>query len=87
MMVKTGIWDCGDSAHERALVKTWLYPPVAVPGTAFSDVSRWSCCLPAYPVRCPLGPARLVSMARSDLDIACRIRGDLEHGVPAVDLL
>lgn len=83
-MAKTGIWDCGDSAHERVLAKLWLHPPVAVPETVFSDVSRWPCCLPACQVRCPLGLARLLSMARSDLDIACRSRADPEHGVRAV---
>ena len=87
MMAKTGIWDYGNSVHGKALVKVWLPRPVAVPETAFSDVSRWSCCLPAYQVRCPLGLARLVLMVRSDLDIACRSRAGPEHGVPGVDLL
>ena len=86
-MAKTGIWDCGDSVHETASVKLWLHPAVAAPETAFSGVSRWPCCLPAYQERCPLGLARPVSMVRSDLDIACRSRADPEHGVPVADLL
>ena len=68
-------------------MKLWLHPPAAVPETLFSDVSRWSCCLLASRVRCPLDLARPVSMARSDLDIACKSRGDPEHGVRAVDRL
>ena len=85
-MAKVGIERHDYSAHGTTTAQLYCHSFAAAPGLVFSDVSRWSCCLPAYRRQFLLGPSRRGSLEKSGLDIAGRSHADLGNHLAVVDL-